>query len=114
MILYHGTAEYNLESFLRIGVKPSKRNDGNPCICMSTCFREATLFALRKTPIINMDSTGIVLEFKADHPTLRMKRFKGQGLLRDESEIRVYNPEFLRLVAYWRYKGFRDWEKCEV
>lgn len=103
-VLYHGTACYELESFLSKGVEVQPRRIGKPAFCATTEFKEATFFALRKTPAVDLSKTGIVLEFDA----CRLRpdeycEFDDQHAMRREYEIRVFDGSALYLIAYHEY-----------
>ncbi len=113
--LFHGTASYELESFIKEGALIRFRKSGyKPAFCTSVSFNEAAFFALRKTPISDLSKTGIVLEFDATR--LRPDEYefyKSPGVLRDEHEVRVYEPSILRLRGYYEYDN-GTWVRQEV
>ena len=104
MIVYHGTAQYNLENFIQNGARVSLRLEGEDAFCTSLSFEEAAYFALRHTPLLDMAQTGIVLEFDAHRlQDNEYKQHTSRGCLRDEKELRIFNPEFLFLRYYYTY-----------
>lgn len=110
--LYHGTGIYNLDSFIREGIKLEHRNGfRRPSFCTSLSLKEAGFFALRKTPASDLSKTGVVLEFEAK------EMVEGEDfihyrdrVLRDEQEVVVFNPKKLVLVAYYIF-SHRGWER---
>lgn len=104
MKVYHGTAAYNLESFQQ-GVELSPRHHGRDAFCVSDNFQVAALFALRKTPAIDLSKTGIVIEFNAHLLAGAWDRYKSHGVLQEEHEIRIYDESQLEFVAYHRYNS---------
>jgi len=113
MKLYHGTGRFNLQSFVNEGVKLWPRAGfKRRSFCCSLSFREATYFALRKTPISDMTQTGVVLEFDAegmvegeDYIPYQDRQALSMG--RDEQEIVVFSAAKLELVAYHDYQDGR-------
>lgn len=111
--LYHGTACYELESFLSKGVEVQPRRIGKPAFCATTKFQEAAFFALRKTPAIDLSKTGIVLEFDAGR--LRPGEYCefDDHALRHEYEIRVFDGAGLYLIAYHEYDD-GTWRRVDL
>ena len=133
MKIFHGTADYSLEGFLKSKPKKYKRTyvpDKRSCFSCSTDFNEAAKFALRKTPA-NLSKTGIVLEFE----NLDLEPYKDfifcqdHSSFIDEKEIVIFNVNKIKLIAVYRFKrkdsstdslmrkmGYltEDWEKQEI
>ena len=109
MLLYHGTARYNLAGFLQSIARTRRRvyvKDRRPSFATTRSFEIASLFAIRRTPIIDFpDRVGVVLEFDGenlevgDYEEVRDYR----ATLQDEHEVVVFNPQMLKLVAIWEY-----------
>lgn len=117
MKLYHGTGVYNLDSFIREGIKLKHRNDfKRPSFCASLSLKEAEFFALRKTPANDLKKTGVVLEFETkgmvEGESEDFIRYRDR-VLRDEQEIVIFNPKKLVLVAYHRFTS-EGWKREEL
>lgn len=110
--LYHGTAAYNLDSFVRGGVKLRHRNGfKRPSFCASLSLEEAGLFALRKTPANDLTKTGIVLEFEAGRMVEGVDFIHYQDrVLRDEQEVVIFTPKKLSLVAFYVFTDL-GWQR---
>lgn len=114
MVCYHGTANYNLESFISQGIVPRHRQGHRrKSFCASLSVDEGMFFALRKTPANDLLQTGIVLEFQGNLVEGRdYILYQDTGMLRDEREVRIFNTEKLYLVAYWDFK--HTWERISI
>lgn len=111
--LYHGTACYEQESFLRNGVEVPPRTIGKSAFCASTEFEEATFFALRKTPMSDLTKTGIILEFDSARLCPDEYCEFDAHALRHEYEIRVFDGRALYLIAYHEYDD-GVWRRVEL
>lgn len=114
MKLYHGTANYNLNSFLRKGIKLYPHHHfKKPSLCTSLSLKEAGYFALRRTPANDITKTGIVLEFEADGMIEGKNMdfiYYNDHVLRNELEVVIFNTKKLILVAYYCWT-VRGWER---
>ena len=97
MVCYHGTANYNLESFVSKGIVPrSRRGYRRKAFCASLTFEEAALFALRNTPASDLSQTGIVLEFQGNLDEGRdYVPYRDTRALRNEREVCIFSTEKL-------------------
>lgn len=118
MRLYHGTASYNLESFVTEGpqMRPRHYIGGfKRTFCTSISFNTASVFAFRKTPMSDLSKCGIVLEFDGSGliKDIDFSRCKDPIALLDEKEVSVLKLEKLKLVAYWKFEN-NNWNKIEL
>lgn len=109
MIVFHGTAGINLASIKAEGLRARLHDHvQKKCACTSTDFEVAAVFAVRRTSsedwLKTRSITGIVLEFEltgtdgTDYMSVR-----DSHSMQDESEIAIFRPKRLRLLAHWVY-----------
>jgi hypothetical protein len=120
MILYHGTADYNLPAFASHEIRKYPRayiKGFKSAFCTSLQFDEAKYFALRKTPMNDLSRTGVVLEFDGGN-LIENKDFVfsvDSRAMRDEREASILNTKKLKLVACWKLNHKNQkWEREEV
>ncbi len=119
MILFHGTGNYNLDSFLKEGIRLYVRHDHNrPVFCTSLSFKEAAFFALRKTPIDDKEfkNCGVVLEFelsKKANEGIDYALYKDCRAIRDEKEVVIYSKKSVKLVAVHKFVN-DSWERLVI
>lgn len=114
MIVYHGTARYNLDSLLSSRPHINRRLylGDRKAFSTTTDFKVAALFALRRSPpsVLSGDERemGVVIEYefleilgkgrKWDHAV-------DHGTFQDEKEIAIFKPEILEFRAVWHMKN---------
>ena len=119
MIVYHGTARWNLEGLLSSLPRtyPQNHLNGKRAFCTTTDFEIAALFALRKSPpsILRGDESemGIVIEYEFSSLLGKGRKWAPavcHGVLQDEKEIAIFKPEILELRATWHIDG-GEWDR---
>lgn len=115
--LFHGTANYNLKSFMDNGALLYPRHylpKSKKAFCTSISLEEAAVFAFRKTPANDITQVGIVLEFDGSKLTKKdfMKATDNRAM-RKEKEVAVLNSKKLKLVAYHKLMG-DEWVRVEI
>ena len=108
MVVFHGTSEHAVPLVSRDGLLVKKHNHvRRKCACTSLEFKVAEVFAIRRTPaddFIAGKISGVVLEFHlrgqigSDYEAVIDSRS-----LQEESEIAVYVPSRLQLIAVWKH-----------
>jgi hypothetical protein len=105
IICYHGTASNNIESF-QAGIRFRVRqwSKGRAVFCASLSFQVACQFALRKTPMMDLDNPGIILEFHGDlREGIEFFHNTDPTSLHDEKEIAICEGAALKLERVWRF-----------
>ena len=110
MIVYHGTARWNLEKLLSSlpRVSPQSHLNLKKAFCTTTDFKIAALFALRRSPpsVLTGDESelGVVIEYEVALTSREGKdwaRAICHGVLQDEKEIAIFKPKILEILAVW-------------
>ena len=111
MIVYHGTACWNLEGLLSSlpRVSPQSHLHGKRAFCATTDFKIAALFALRRSPpsILRGDESemGVVIEYEFLSILGKGRKWMPavcRGVLQDEKEIAIFSPKILEIRAVWK------------
>jgi hypothetical protein len=111
VIVYHGTARWNLEGLLSSLPRtyPQNHLNGKRAFSTTTDFEIAALFALRKSPpsILRGDESemGIVIEYEFSSLLGKGRKWAPavcRGVLQDEKEIAIFNPKILEIKAVWQ------------
>lgn len=119
MKLYHGTADYSLDSFIKDGPVAYPRHylpRSKKAFCTSLNFDEAAVFAFRKTPSSDPTKIGIVIEFDGSNlKTQDYIRASDSRAIRDEKEIAVTSPRKLKIKAYHKYNtDTNHWDRLSL
>lgn len=110
MNVYHGTGSYNLERLASTRPECTPRHylGGRRAFSTTTDFEIAKLFALRRSSpgILRGDESacGVVIEYRLAKDARKGKDWmpaRCPGVLQDEEEIAILNPEVLKFVAVW-------------
>jgi len=117
MTVFHGTGFYALEGIKNNGLELRNRHYvKRKCACTTTDLQVAQLFAVRRSTtdeFLNGKISGIVLEFELEGVLGRhYEPAKDYHTGKEEHEIAVYDPKFLRLTAIHRWD--QDWIRKEV
>ena len=111
MIVYHGTARWNLDGLLSSAPRtyPQNHLNGKRAFCTTTDFEIAPLFALRKSPpsVLRGDESemGVVIEYEFLSILGRGRKWMPavcHGVLQDEKEIAIFSPKILEIKAVWK------------